>query len=52
MERVLSGIVTIGAGWGVSGTWIYILMDGMVVEDVEIIKVGVKEMDVGIYVTS
>ena len=50
MERVLSGIVTIGAGWGFSGIGICILIEGMVVEDVEIIEEGVKEMDIGIYV--
>ena len=48
VERVLSGIVTIGAGWGVSSTRIYILMEGIIMEDVEIIEAWVKEMDVEI----
>ena len=50
MERVFSRIATIGAGWGVSGTWICILMEGMVVEDVEVemIEAGVKEMEIWI----
>ena len=50
VERVLLGTLLEGfsASWGVSGIGICILIEGMVVEYVEIIEAGVKEMDIGI----
>ena len=39
-----------GAVWGVSGLGICILIEGMLVEGVEIIEAGVEKMEVGTYV--